>query len=378
MKTLPQRLAFGFILLAFVTGFSTQYRADRRVVLPAGEVHDGWYFAAGGEVVIEGTVNGDVYAAGGIVEISGTVKGDVLAAGGQVTITGTVVEDIRVAGGTVRIDGSVGRGCTAAGGTVVVGKSADIKDNLLAAGGNVRVSGAVAREALITAGEMTLSGSVGGTLKFFGERLSVYEGANVGKDLQATVSDSEKVSVAAGTVRGTVKTNIRTDRPALTSPFRAIGIFGKIAYALMLMATAFVSVLVFPRHIRAAGSLLRTDAGKTALWGVIGLIAVPAAAIIMMITVIGIPLGLFVLVLYFWFLFLSQLSLPVLFGEFIGRGDKPRGWNLFWPIGVGVVVVQLLTAIPYLGFLAVLAGIILGLGALQILVSRALQATTKK
>ncbi len=378
MKTLPQRLTFAFFLLLFVTGFSTQYKADRRVVLPEGEVHEGWFFAAGGEVIIEGTVNGDVYAAGALVEVSGTINGDLLAAGGQVTVTGNVNEDIRVGGGTVRVEGNVGGSCTAAGGTVVLGKSARIQDNFLAAGGNVRLSGDVAREAMITAGEMSLSGSVGRNLKFSGEQLSLYEGANVGGDLQVSVADSEKVSIVPGTVKGTVTMDIRRAEPSFAPSMGAVRVWGKTVYILMLLVTAFAAVLLFPRQVRTAGSLLSDSLGKTALWGIIGLVVIPVAAFILLITLIGIPLGIFLMALYLWFLFLSQLSLPVLFGELIGGDPKARGWKLFWPIGVGVVIVQLVTAVPYLGFLVVLAGVILGLGALQILVSGAMKATVKK
>jgi len=88
MKTYLKRILLGVLLFGVITGFSAQYKSERRVVLPANEIHEGWFFAAGSEVVIDGTVNGDLYAAAGIVEINGTVKGDVLAAGGQVVING--------------------------------------------------------------------------------------------------------------------------------------------------------------------------------------------------------------------------------------------------------------------------------------------------
>ena len=61
-------------------------KTHRKVILPVGEVHEGWYFAAGDEVLLEGTVNGDVYAAGGMVEIDGTINGDLIVAGGQVNV----------------------------------------------------------------------------------------------------------------------------------------------------------------------------------------------------------------------------------------------------------------------------------------------------
>jgi hypothetical protein len=67
--------------------------------VPAAEVIDGEYLAAGPRVEISGTVNGDVYAAGGQILIDGSVNGDVLVVGGSVTLSGHVAQDVRVLGG---------------------------------------------------------------------------------------------------------------------------------------------------------------------------------------------------------------------------------------------------------------------------------------
>ncbi len=106
--------------LVFCTEGARSQEVGKIVILPASEVHEGWYFAAGDKVIIEGTVNGDVYAAAGAVEVSGTINGDLLVAGGDVTVSGTISDDIRAAGGSVRIDGKVGKNVTAAGGNVSV------------------------------------------------------------------------------------------------------------------------------------------------------------------------------------------------------------------------------------------------------------------
>ncbi|HLA68891.1 MAG TPA: polymer-forming cytoskeletal protein [Bacteroidota bacterium] len=375
MKTYLKRILLGVLLFGVITGFSAQYKSERRVVLPANEIHEGWFFAAGSEVVIDGTVNGDLYAAGGIVEINGTVKGDVLAAGGQVVINGIVTEDARVTGAVIRIEGAVQGNCTAAAGTVTLARSGSVGANLLAAGGSVRISGLVAHQALVSAGEMTVGGTIGEDLRFYGDEISVYEGAEVKKDLHLFVKDSSKTDIAPGTVKGSVTTHIVDEGIPKVGPFRIVG---RIFYSLMLIATALVIVLLFPGHVRSAGTMMFRSTGRTILWGIVGLIVVPVASVLAMVTVIGLPLGILVLLLYAWFIFLSQLSFPVLFWELIGGEDDARGWKLFWPIAVGVVIVQLVMVVPYIRLLVFLAGMILGIGVLVILIARGLQTTTRQ
>src|SRR4030042_7051216 len=110
-------------------------------VLPTGETHEGWYFAGGDRVLIQGTVNGDAYVAGGQVQVEGTINGDLLVAGGQVRISGRVTDDVRAAGGMVSLEGTVGKNVTMAGGAVSVSKAAEISGGLLRAGGGICPSG---------------------------------------------------------------------------------------------------------------------------------------------------------------------------------------------------------------------------------------------
>jgi hypothetical protein len=74
------------------------------------------------------------------------------------------------------------------------------------------------------------------------------------------------------------------------------------------------------------------------------------------------------LTLYGWMIYLSQLSLPLLVGRWIYGAAPASGWRQFWMIATGVVIVQLLVAIPYIGFLFVLANMLFGLGIVWIMV----------
>jgi cytoskeletal protein CcmA (bactofilin family) len=367
-------------LVVILCGFSGQ-QSDNEwelSVVERGEVHEGWYFGAGETVRIEGTVNGDVYAAASRIEITGTVNGDVLAAGGTVEISGTVTEDVRAAGGSVRISGTVEGNCTLAGGELDVTRDGLVKDNVLGFGGTIRISGKTEGELKVAGGELVVRGEVGRDLHFEGGKLQIRDGATVGGNATIYIGDADDADIADGAVAGTVTIKTRDDNGEPTILGAPSGTFWfNLVYGLSLMFMALVFALVMPVKTLEARAMLTQSFGMTVLWGFLGLIAVPVAVVVLFVLVIGIPLGLFVLVLYLWFLYLSQLSLPLLASSWIAKGESIRGWRLFWPIALGVVVLQLLMLIPYLGFLVWLLGAFLGMGVFLRLVSKVLTTTSK-
>ena len=184
MKT--SRLFLPVFLAALITlgcnGPRSRPAGEEHAILPAGEVHEGWYFAAGRQASIHGTVNGDAYVAGGVVEVDGTVNGMLVVAGGQVNVSGAVTDRILAAGGTVRLTGKTAKSITAAGGTVILGREATVGENLLVAGGTVQVNGTVERQAKAAGSEVQVSGTVKGNLDVAARRFGIFRGALVGGD----------------------------------------------------------------------------------------------------------------------------------------------------------------------------------------------------
>jgi cytoskeletal protein CcmA (bactofilin family) len=366
------------IAFLFLSAFSCnggrngEDKDSHRVILPAGEVHEGWYFAGGDRVYIEGTVNGDVYAAGGMVDISGTINGDLIIAGGQVNIGGTVSDDIRAAGGSVELSGKVGKDVTVAGGTVTMHRGADVTGNLLGAGGSIHLAGTIGKNVRIAAAEMSQTGSIGGNLDFAGEKLAILPGATIAGNLTSYGVSKSKLELAEGAVLGTTQiTEPEQPRPgAKARPTRYIlgfhpaWLLFKFFWITSLLVTGLVLVLISPKNFLAVGSTIIGRPGASALWGLIAFVVTPVAVVLLFITVIGLPIGLFVLALYFWLLYLSQLALGIALGSRIFGKEGAKGWNAFWPFAVGLIIIQLLSFIPFLGALICIAGIIFGLGAI--------------
>ena len=346
------------------------HRSDktRQIVLPAGEVHEGWYFAAGDQVTIDGTINGDAYVAGGTVDIGGTINGDLIVAGGQVTITGTVSDDIRGAGGAVRIGGHTGKNVTVAGGSVVIAREAIIGENLLAAGGDIQLRGSVGEEAKLAAGSVTLTGFVKGNVEAGVDQLTTLPGALVGGNLTVLAKDSTRISIAEGTVHG--KATISYPEARMKHHFLGLSsgaLWFKVLLTLSLLLTALALTFLFPNQLAAIGTKIVARPGQSALGGILVLIIAPFLMLILFLSVVGIPLGLLLLCFYLWFLYLSQLALGTVVGYKLFSFDGRHGWRLLGPIALGIVIVQLFTFIPYVSVLIVLAGLIFGVGALSLI-----------
>jgi hypothetical protein len=364
------------VILVSCRSWNTSHdRTTRRVVVPAGEVHEGWFFGGGDQVIIEGTVNGDAYVAGGIVEVDGTINGDLLVAGGQVNISGTVSDNVRAVGGNIQVNGKVGKNISAAAGSIGIGRSSSVGGGVLAACGNLSVSGTVARDARVAAGSMSMSGTIDGNVDFAGDNLVVLQGSKIGGNLTARLKQKENADIAQGAVLGTVEVTTYEARPV--HHILGLGAFrfwAKIVWALSLLLVGLVLTIVFPKQFRDLGLTINKLPGMSFLWGIVGLIVIPIAGVILMVTLIGIPLGLLVWTLYLWMLYFTQLTLGVFVGHRLFGIEEKKGGNLFWAFTVGLIIVQALTFVPYVRFLVVLVGLIFGMGAILLVLKGEFQA----
>lgn len=354
----------------------SRHESERRqIVLSASQVHDGWYFAAGDQIIIDGTINGDAYLAAGTVDMNGSINGDLIIAGGQLNIGGTVSDDIRGAGGVVRLSGRTGKNVTVAGGSIVVTREAEVGKNLLAAGGDISIRGTVGQEAKLAGGNATITGTIKGNLGAAVGQMTVHEGATIGGDLAVMTEDSTHIKIAQGAVRG--KTQISIEGAKASRHFLGMtggAIWFKALFLLSLIATALVLAFLAPTQLAETGLTIRERPGASALWGFLVLVLAPVVTIILFITIIGVPLGLFLLFLYLWYMYLSQLALGAAVGHMILGINAKHGWRLFGAIALGIVIVQLLTFIPYVKILVIIAGYIFGMGALSIITKDELES----
>jgi cytoskeletal protein CcmA (bactofilin family)/anti-sigma factor RsiW len=332
-----------------------------RIVVGAGEIVDDSLAVAGDSVTVDGTVTGNLFAAGHRVIVRGTVKGDLLAVAERVEIEGTVEGNVFAGGSTVIVRGSVGRSlhCAAAD-TIRVDPSGRVDGDTVGFAGTIDLDGHVGRDVVAHAGLMNVRGGVGRNLSVRARHLRLEAAAKVGGNLVARVRDAAAVQVDEGaSVAGKTETRLL---PREKSRYARVAFY---VWKLIWLAAAFLVGLalhallpgLFPARLPASATLL-----LAAGLGFGALVVVPAAALLLMLTLIGLPAGLLVLGLWLAGLYLAQILVATVIGRgFLQRVDAPPA-SMASVLLVGLVCVAVSVNLPYVGGLLRFVVIVLGLG----------------
>jgi len=343
-------------------------RSGDTVTVPQGEVVDGDLYVMGRNIIIDGTVNGDIFGAGQTITINGTVNGGVTIAGQTLTVNGQVAHGARLAGQTINVNSSIGRDLVAAGAALNVASTAKIADDLIFSVGTSYVSGRVNGDVKGGAGEVTITNEVGGDVEVTVDKLTITSTANIEGNVVYT-SENE-ASIQSGARLGGSTTHKMPEKPAVPAPFA--GIQGKLLGFLMILAAGIIVILLATGRMSAMADSIRTKPWPSLGWGALALFVTPIAALIVIITIIGLPVGLIALVLYGIAVYLSQIPIGFLIGRLIIRrnGEIESRGLMIGALALGLVILLVLSLIPYVGGLVGLLTIVFGLGSLVVSMAR--------
>lgn len=347
-------------------------RSGTTVLIPAGTTIDDDLYVAGGEVAVDGRVTGDLIAAGGTITVRGRVDGDVIVAGGDVRLLAGAGRSVRAAGGDVVVAGAVGKDLLAFAGTLATTPALRVGGQAIVGGGSATLAGELGRSLQANAGNLRLDGAVAGPATLAAPTLQVGEGARVAGDLSLATGTAAPVAPGAR-IQGEVVTN-PLDRRAYGG---AVGPLGWLLGFLMALTVGLTLLWLLPRASDETSRLAMGAPGWRMLAGLLALVGAPVVAALMMVTVVGIPLGLLLLVGYGVALYLAQLVVAwsagrTLFGyrHLPLEGFGPRAAAL----AIGLLAVYLVRAIPVLGPIATFLVLLWGLGAIGTLAYRRFEA----
>ena len=328
-------------------------------------------YLAGGQVELDGEVAGDVVAAGGQITIGRRVTGDVLAAGGQLEIRGQLLDDVRVAGGRVSLLGDIADDAIAAGGQVHLDRRARVGGRAWLSGGDLEIAGHVEKELKAAGGDITLSGTVNGDVDLSGETIRITSTARIGRDLIYR-SPSQAAIDPGAEISGDV-THVPTGDGV------AGQLVSTLVMALGLWIAGILLLVTFPgfsgRVVARVGSAPLPSLGVG-----LGLVIVtPVLVLIALVTLVGIPVGLALALLYALTLLAGYLA-GALFLASLGRGlvqrapEPPsRSQRIVWLI-IALAALGLTGQIPILGPLVQIAVMLLGTGGLALQIKHAYEA----
>jgi cytoskeletal protein CcmA (bactofilin family) len=243
-------------------------------------------------------------------------------------------------------------------GDVVVERGQTL-DDVIVIDGSVVVRGRVTGDLVAVSAPVRLNGPVKGDVVAVAERVTIGPGGRVDGDL--TYGDKKPVITVPGAVRGDTE---KFDWGDVSGPFRAFA--ARLAlWVAMTVSTLLLGLALLwlaPRALEAAREIARTRTGPSIGLGLATFFGLPALAVLLFITIVGIPLAIAVLLAVLPAYAIGYTTSAWLLGRAIvspPRGRLPAflaGW----------AILRLIALIPWVGGLAWFGATVFGLGALTI------------
>jgi hypothetical protein len=372
MKRIYMAFLSLFIVL-LLAAFPVFANESKNVVLPASETVDHDYFGAGENVTVSGVVNGDAYVAGGTVVIDGTINGDLLTAGGTVTIAGNIQGDVRTAGGNISVSGAeIGGNVTAGGGQITIDRSTVIQGSIVGGGGSMQIFAPIGRGATVGGGTVLLANKIGGDVTAGTGQLTLSSGAEISGNL--TYWSENKASISEGaTISGTIKQEIppkdkdgEAAAKGIVAAFVGLALFFKISEIAATVIIGVIVLLLFPVFVQKSSEVARGRFWTALLVGFFAVILIPTAGVILLITIFGIPLAILLFIFFVIELWVAKLFSMVAIGDAVLTRTKTKVHPVVAFV-LGLIIFELLSLIPVIGWILQIAAVLTGFGSLLIL-----------
>lgn len=323
----------------------------------------------GDEVTFDGQSTRDVIAATSTFRFgeSARIEGNLNVAAQDVRLNGTVDRSVRVAAREIIVSGTILGDLVVAAQTVTIQADARIGGDVILAAADATVQGQVGGEIRGNVGDLTLNNvQVGQGVAVGVEQLDLRGTTTINGPVRYA-SDSDLTRSGQVTIAGEV---VRDAGSGVSAGDYSIG--GGIAWSLIklvtILVTGLVVVLVAPSAAASLAEGVRRRFPTTLVAGIAGIILVPIVAVILAVTVIGIPVSLVSLILFGVALYLSQ----VFVGLALGRAILPRSWRsigrgynlLAMVLGVAIIGAIRLIPLPFVDLTVAVVVAVLGIGAL--------------
>jgi hypothetical protein len=296
----------GLVALLPLPAYAFESKAFGDVVVEAGEVEDE-VSTTFGDVTVDGVVVGDVRSAFGDITINNRVGGDVHSGSGDITVRAPVEGEVDAGFGDVYVDAPVEGGVDVDRGSVILGPGALVHENVHYGSGEFR-----------------------------GHR---------------------------DAVKGTVATGMGPDMGHEPGWFGITNLVGWVFATAAFAACSVLLAVLAPGVLLAVGRRAEESPGWSLLLGVASVPAVVVIAVVLAVSIIGIPLLLLLAPAYLALVFFGALVAAYFVGRrVVFATGYYRGGNALAAM-VGALILAVAYLIPVLGGLLLYGLALFGTGA---------------
>jgi hypothetical protein len=325
------------------------------------------------QVSVPGRIGGDLMVLSGATTIDGDISNNALVITQSYAQAGEVGGELALAAKSADVQGGVGGSLYLSADDVRVRGSARVGQDARIFGKDVLIKGRIERNLDVSGETVAISGAIGGDVTVHAREIfigpdTIINGALIWRS--PTQPDIPQEAIIRSGARGEIDKGWRREGVlSWASPLRgasSAAIFAgeavaRFMVALSAFAIGVILVLLTPHYADRIFSAVRERWLVSLAWGGLVLFATPVLAIIMMMTIVGIPLG-----------FLLLLSLPFLclWGYAMGAAGlgaiafkQPRVGQRVLALALGLVSLTIISFAPFVGPVIGFVAVLLGLGA---------------
>lgn len=238
-------------------------------------------------------------------------------------------------------------------GSVLVDRDETVPGDVVVVDGDVLVRGSVRGDVVVVDGDVTIRGKVGGDVVAVAGLATLGRAARVSGDL--VYFDKKPVVAPGAKVSGEVQ---KVDGGEIGDVLGALALGIWVAFSVSLALFGLLMLLLAPKAAEAVARTAKARWGMAIGVGFAVFILLPIVAVLISLTLIGTPLGIILLASLIPLFALAYVSSAFAVGRLI---LKTSGIPAFL---VGMLILCLLTLVPFLGALVATLAIIFGLGLL--------------
>lgn len=370
-----------FFLLLVIPKFSLASIIQTNENITINEEINTNLYLVGGYIETNDYINGDLIAIGGTTNINSIVSGDITIISGESKLTKPTTRSAKIVSGSTIITENIDGDLIVIAGSVTIGENVEIKGDLIAIAQLIDIKGKIDGNVRIISTKASLHNcTVLGNASIKSNEIIFDNNFNVIGNLN--YSSSDHIYQIEKHVQG------NTNYKQIEEKGYFSVLSNKLWYGLTLIVIGIILIMVFPNFVQNSVMKINNQLGKTTLWGIICLILIPIIALILFITIIGIPLSLILIILYIISLYISPIFLALLVGSAIipyknskskkKLEDKYLKNKMLLSLLLGLLIYILITSIPLLGGAVTFITIVIGFGALILTKKELLQDLKNK
>ena len=345
-----------------------ELRSDEEgmLIVEATETIDDTLLIAASTVRIEGHVTGTVVAAAQSIEVLGRIDGNLIAAAQNISVSGSVGQLLIGTSSSLDVEGAqIGGDIIYAGERLAIDDESKVEGNGVIAGARMAMDGELAKDLYVFTELAEIRGTVGRSLEAFANRIWLKDNAHIKGDLRWRSDNPQSLEQDdSARVDGEITQLELPDELKNQSPFTSIEFYlWQLAQFVSAVLVGLVLLWMFP-SVRDMSIGSGGEALKSVGIGLVLILSLPMIALILAITIIGLPFGIVTFFAWIAGIYVAKVAI----GLIVGYMMIPDSDSRVLPIVAGMAALIVAINVPWIGGVISFLVTVLGLGILAMAV----------